>query len=300
MPFQAPYKPLPSNKSLRKTKTKTTTRTKQARKNETGVVVVKIVIRMPKPFPYAYLYNEGLKFSYLLAKSGGKHMAVYRNVQVNFWQDEFILDLTPEERYFYIYLLTGTKTKQCGIYILPKRVAELETGYSMETVEKLLNRFVEYGKILYDTETKEVFIINWLHYNPISNTNVEKCVLRELKTIKSNEFIHIFLRKCLEEEYKIPLLLQHFGMPKEEDNSSSQVVIEEKEEAEEIEVETIEEDVPNSEVYKFYEQNISSLSPYIVKELKNWIQRLSGEKVLEALKIAFENNKKTLAYVKGF
>lgn len=58
-------------------------------------------------------------------------------------------------------------------------------------------------------------------------------------------------------------------MPKEEDNSSSQVVIEEKEEAEEIEVETIEEDVPNSEVYKFYEQNISSLSPYIVKELKN-------------------------------
>ena len=64
-------------------------------------------------------------------------------------------------------------------------------------------------------------------------------------------------------------------MPEEEDNSSSQVVIEEKE-AEEIE--TIEEGVPNSEVYKFYEQNISSLSPYIVKELKNWIQRLSGEK----------------------
>ena len=278
MPFQAPYKPLPSNKSLRKKKTKQLQEQNKREKNETGVVVVKIVIRMPKPFPYAYLYNEGLKFSYLLAKSGGKHMAVYRNVQVNFWQDEFILDLTPEERYFYIYLLTGTKTKQCGIYILPKRVAELETGYSMETVEKLLNRFVEYGKILYDTETKEVFIINWLHYNPISNTNVEKCVLRELKTIKSNEFIHIFLRKCLEEEYKIPLLLQHFGMPKEEDNSSSQVVIEEKEEAEEIEVETIEEDVPNSEVYKFYEQNISSLSPYIVKELKNWIQRLSERK----------------------
>ena len=119
-------------------------------------------------------------------------MAVYRNVRVNFWQDEFILDLTPEERYFYIYLLTGTKTKQCGIYILPKRLAELETGYSMETVEKLLNRFVEYGKILYDTETKELYIINWLHYNPILNTNVEKCVLRELKAVKSKEFIHMF------------------------------------------------------------------------------------------------------------
>ena len=90
----------------------------------------------------------------------------------------------------------------------------------METVEKLLNRFVAYGKILYDAETKELYIMNWLHYNPILNTNVEKCVLRELKTVKNKEFIHMFLRKCLEEEWKIPLLLQHFGMPKEEDNSS--------------------------------------------------------------------------------
>ena len=73
-------------------------------------------------------------------------------------------------------------------------MAELETGYSMETVEKLLNRFVEYGKILYDTETKEVFIINWLHYNPISNTNVEKCVLRELKTVKvMSSYIYFYV-----------------------------------------------------------------------------------------------------------
>ncbi|MBJ8083419.1 DnaD domain protein [Bacillus cereus group sp. N14] len=219
-------------------------------------------------------------------------MAVYRNVQVNFWQDEFILDLTPEERYFYIYLLTGTKTKQCGIYVLPKRVAELETGYSMETVEKLLNRFVAYGKILYDAETKELYILNWLHYNPILNTNVEKCVLRELKTVKNKEFIHTFLRKCLEEEWKIPLLLQHFDMPAEEDNSSLQEVTEEKEEE-------IEGDTSHSEVYKFYEQHISSLSPYIVKELKEWIQKISGKTVIEALKIAFEHNKRTLAYVKG-
>ncbi|MFD6508563.1 DnaD domain-containing protein [Bacillus sp. NPDC060175] len=201
-----------------------------------------------------------------------------------------MLDLTPEERYFYIYLLTGTKTKQCGIYILPKRLAELETGYSMETVEKLLNRFVEYGKILYDTETKELFIINWLHYNPIFNANIEKCVLRELKTVKSKEFLHKFLRKCLEAECKIPLLLQYFGMPAEEDNSSLQVVAEE---------EDIEKDTSHSEVYKFYEQNISSLSLYIVKELKEWIQKVSGETVLEALKIAFENNKGTFAYVQG-
>jgi len=78
-------------------------------------------------------------------------------------------------------------------------------------------------------------------------------------------------------------------MPKEEDNSSLEVVAEEKEE----------EGASHSEVYKFYEQHISSLSPYIVKELKEWIQKVSGETVLEALKVAFEQNMRTLAYVKG-
>ena len=82
------------------------------------------------------------------------------------------------------------------------------------------------------------------------------------------------------------------------DNSSSEAVIEETEDVEKIE--TVEEATSHSEVYKFYEQNISSLSPYIVKELKGWIQRLSGSTVLEALKVAFEHNKRTLAYVKGF
>lgn len=44
-------------------------------------------------------------------------MAVYRTVQVNFWQDDFVLDLTPEERYFYVYLLTCSKTTQCGFFL---------------------------------------------------------------------------------------------------------------------------------------------------------------------------------------
>ncbi|MDM5187316.1 DnaD domain protein [Bacillus sp. DX4.1] len=221
-------------------------------------------------------------------------MAVYRNVQVNFWQDDFVLDLTPEERYFYIYLLTCSKTTQCGIYPLPKRLAEMETGYNRETVEKLLQRFIEYGKILYDAETKELYIQNWLRYNPVTNTNVEKCVLRELKAVKSKEFVHMFLQKCLEEELSIPLLLEHFGMPVEESKIIPQEPIESCEADEKVE-----EVDPGSSVFMFYEQNFGSLSPYTADELSEWITDLSEELVLKALQIAHENNKRTLAYVKG-
>ena len=221
-------------------------------------------------------------------------MAVYRNVQVNFWQDDFVLDLTPEERYFYIYLLTCSKTTQCGIYPLPKRLAEMETGYNRETVEKLLQRFIDYGKILYDAETKELYIQNWVRYNPVTNTNVEKCVLRELKTVKSKKFVHMFLQKCLEEGLNIPLLLEHFGIPDEELVVIPQEIFESDEtdgEVEEVE--------PGSSVFLFYEQNFGSLSPYTADELSEWIADLSDELVLKALQIAYENNKRTLAYVKG-
>ena len=108
-------------------------------------------------------------------------MAVYRHIHIDYWQDGFVLDLTPEEKYFYIYLMTNSKTSQCGIYELPKRIIETETGYNRETVNKLLNRFVDYKKIVYCEETKEVFLTNWLKHNKISSPKVKKCIYTELK-----------------------------------------------------------------------------------------------------------------------
>ena len=77
-------------------------------------------------------------------------MAVYRQVYITFWQDEFILELTPEEKYFYLYLMTNSKTSQCGIYQLPIKVMEMELGYNRDTIIKLIERFEQYGKIAYD------------------------------------------------------------------------------------------------------------------------------------------------------
>lgn len=115
-------------------------------------------------------------------------MAVYRPVHVSFWQDSFVLDLTPEEKYFYLYLMTNSKTSQSGIYELPLRIIETDTGYNRETVMKLLERFAEYGKINYNQKTKELFLINWLKFNPIKNVNIEKCVLKEIQSVKDQIF----------------------------------------------------------------------------------------------------------------
>jgi hypothetical protein len=116
-------------------------------------------------------------------------MAIYRQVQTTFWQDDFVLNLTPEEKYFYLFLLTNSKTKQCGIYQLSFQVIVFETGYNQETVEKLLHRFINYGKIIYSTKTKEIGIVNWQKYNPAESPKVKACVIKELKEIKDRSLI---------------------------------------------------------------------------------------------------------------
>ncbi|WP_276329824.1 hypothetical protein [Clostridium sporogenes] len=42
--------------------------------------------------------------------------------------------------------MSNTKTSQCGVYELPLRVIEMETGYNRETVIKLIKRFIDYKK----------------------------------------------------------------------------------------------------------------------------------------------------------
>ena len=126
-------------------------------------------------------------------------MGAYRNVRVDFWQDPFILDLTPEEKYFYLYVITCPKTTQCGVYLLPKKIIEMETGYNRETVEKLINRFMDYGKIRYDYDTSEILVINCLNYNFSSSPKVIACIKKEMSSIKSREF-YDFVEKKIQEK----------------------------------------------------------------------------------------------------
>lgn len=123
-------------------------------------------------------------------------MAKYRQLYTEFWSDGFVIDLTPEEKYFYLYLMTNSKTSQCGIYELPKRIIETETGYNRETVDKLIQRFTEYNKILYCNETKEIMIMNWIRYNSPNNANAIKCVNRELSKIKNTDFLKVLYGQC--------------------------------------------------------------------------------------------------------
>lgn len=246
-------------------------------------------------------------------------MALYRQLQVKFWQDGFVLDLTPEEKFFYAYLMTNSKTTQCGIFELPKRIIEMETGYNRETVDKLIKRFVDYGKIYYSQETKEIMVKNWIKYNFINSKNTILCINKELKEIKNTEFVFKFYDICRELNYPLEIIFE--GIQEVENNLSEGVNSEifkqstsltekeeEFEETEEIfeENENLEgnkdleksiENVDFKEVVKTFNNNIHPITPIEYEKLKIWEEDVQCDAIILAIKEAVNHNARTLSYI---
>ena len=121
-------------------------------------------------------------------------MSLFRNIHTTYWTDTFIMDLEPEEKYFYLYLLTNPMTKACGIYQISKKLMEFETGLSKEKVNTYLKKFIECNKIKYSEEYNELYIINFLKYNSNSSPNTIKCLNKEFNEVKEKNFVKGVIR----------------------------------------------------------------------------------------------------------
>lgn len=94
-------------------------------------------------------------------------MAKYRQVYCEFWKDTKVSEeMTPEDRYFMLYLLTNSHANQIGVYEISKKVMAFELGYTQESVNAVIDRFVNHHKLVkYNPETREVAVRNWGRYN---------------------------------------------------------------------------------------------------------------------------------------
>ena len=117
-------------------------------------------------------------------------MAVYRTIQLSFWTDSKVDDeFTPEDKYFYLYLLTNPHTNICGCYEIGERQFCRETGYNSETISRLISRFQNVHNVIrYDPKTKEVLILNWHKYNWTKSEDLKSNVRKVAATIKSDAF----------------------------------------------------------------------------------------------------------------
>ena len=204
-------------------------------------------------------------------------MAVYRNVSTTFWTDSKVSEFTPEEKYFYLFALTNAHTNLSGCYEITIRQMANETGYNEETILKLLDRFEKIHKILfYNKQNNELLIVNWFKYNWTSSQKLDKPLKNFIDDIKTPDF-----KRFLGEKYsKRDTVSIPYTYPM--DTTVSVTVSD-----------------TDTEIIKKYEEEIGLLTPNNLTILESYKDDFSKEMIIKAIEIASEQNKKSMAYIKG-
>lgn len=229
-------------------------------------------------------------------------MAVYRPVQVSFWQDAKVIEeMTPEDKLFNLYLLTNPCTTQIGVYQITKKQMAFELGYSMESINALLDRFENHHKLIkYNPNTRELAIINWGKYNlNRGGKPIEDCVRKELDGVVDISLVRLVTPKVKND--KIRAIFEEFLAVNDTCHDTS-TISGEKEKEKEKEKQQQEERASAEEVVEvnpisFYEQNFGFITPFIADGIHAWIDDLNAELVVKAMEIALEKNTRNMSYV---
>lgn len=229
-------------------------------------------------------------------------MAIFRCVSPNFWSDPKVDDdFTPEDKYFYLYLLTNPHTTLSGCYELGKRQASRELGYNEETVDRLIHRMeTVHNVIRYDKATKEILLLNWHKYNWSKSPKCLKGVEYSLQNIKSDAFrkycadtLSIQYRYSIDTTVSVSVtdtvtepITETVIYPNRDSSNNS------KEKAPAV-------DVGLAQIVQRYEEVAGSFPRSALEKLQSWRQSFGTDMILLAIDRAAEANKRSWAYING-
>ena len=115
-----------------------------------------------------------------------------RVIDVNFWTDEKVVELfSPEDKLFFLYLMTNPHTTQLGIYGVSRKIMSFEIGYSMDVINVLIDRFENKYKVICTSKTtNEIAILNYLKHSIIKGGKpVEDLLKREIGEVKDKKLL---------------------------------------------------------------------------------------------------------------
>jgi hypothetical protein len=119
-------------------------------------------------------------------------METSRIVRNEIWENPMVMEkMSPEDKYFYLYLLANSETTPIGIYKITIKQMAFDLGYSIDGVLLLLNRFIKHHKLIrYNTKTRELAIKHWGKYLPNDGGKpLRDCLSSELKDIDDHSLI---------------------------------------------------------------------------------------------------------------
>ena len=100
-------------------------------------------------------------------------MAGYRQFHTKFWKDAWVIDLDPLERYLFSYLFTNEQSSISGIYELPIKIIQNETGLELPFIKKTLAKFQDAKKLFYKDNI--IWVVKMMqHHKNASPTTMTK------------------------------------------------------------------------------------------------------------------------------
>ena len=153
-------------------------------------------------------------------------MGIKRIVDVGFWTDNKVVDMfSPEDKLFFLYLLTNPHTTQLGVYPINKRVMAFELGYSLEAVCVLIDRFQnKYKLIRYSEETGEVAIKNYLRHSIVKGGKpVEDLLVKEISRVKDKGLLSYVYQGIHTDENLIPTVNKILSLLNKNNDNDNEV-----------------------------------------------------------------------------
>ena len=234
-------------------------------------------------------------------------MALFRHIRTEFWRDAKVLEeMTPEDKLFFLYMLTNGNTTQIGIYKIPKKQIAFELGYSVESINTLIDRFENHYKIIrYNQKTRELAIKMWGKYNLVKGGKpIIDCVKKEVKEVKdksllayvaqyiNKEEIKKEFEKIINDTYNDSLdSISTIGGQKEKENK--------KENKKDKENEYEAKYSPVGKFKKLYEENVGLVNGIVAQWLIELSEDMDYDLFKRAVEIATDRGKCNKGYING-
>lgn len=237
-------------------------------------------------------------------------MGVYRPVQTEFWTDPKVVEeFTPEDRLFYLYLLTNPSTTQIGIYQITKKTMAFELGYSIESINALMDRFVRHHKLIdYNPETREIVILNWGKHNfKRAGKPIIDLVTKELRNVKHRPYIQLVaphvpvdsIREIYESWYESSTNRgTNRGQTKEETKEETETKTEEETEGQKNESSPSPRNELADLVSFFQTEGFGNATTFIIDEMRYELEDASYDVVRYALEQSVTNGVRNWNYAK--
>lgn len=264
-------------------------------------------------------------------------MAKYRLIHQDFWKNPIVQEeMSPEDKLFYVYLLTNPNTTQIGIYKITKKQMAFDLGFSMESVQTVMDRFIHHYKVIrYNPVTRELAIRSWGKDNLYkAGKPVMDCILSELKKVEDTSLIQYVSEPIEKQEIrslylsfceKVRIVNDQEEINQAEDDTYLDFDLEELDDViptgqkENQQQKALFHDIENNsaienplkknqqdvtEIIEFWDGNGFGFTNVNAKQqLLAWLDDSSflqpKEMILKAMNIACANNKRRLSYVVG-